>query len=421
MELDLQIKTIKQDNLSFLLNEKEKTASIIQGYSASGDLIIPRCIKFNSQEFIIKEIKNDAFKFSSRIKSIKFAPDTELQTIGKHTFAGSTVRSISIPSCVSELSNGWCDGIQRFTKVTVMECKTQNLIFYENKIIIGKSDSKSDQYDILYYAQRDIKEITIPLSVKIISSYAFSNSQIQSITISPHITKFCECAFACCYNLRRFEVQENSELEIIGKHSFAGSEIESFIIPSSIVEFNEGWCEGMQFLTKIKVFKNKDQNISYYNDEYIIRKSDLKSDIFDVIIFARRDLKNSIIPSFIKKIESHSFEFTSLESIDIPPQITHICDFSFSSCSKLQKVDFNSNSKLQEIGKHAFSYTSLRSFLIPSNVKQIGDEIFSHCKSLQIIEVSENINANLIDKLLINEDCKNIIIMIPSNLKFSKD
>lgn len=407
-------KEFKKDRLIFSIDEEEKTASLIKGDSARGDIIIPRFIKPESQEFLITSIQSSCFKYSTMIKSIKFAPDTELQKIGNAAFPRSTVKHISIPSCVSELQDGWCNGISKFTKVTVMDCEVRNIKNYENKFIIGKSDTKSDKFDILYFASRDIKDVTIPPFIKTISPHAFIYSMVENITISPHLTKICECAFACCYSLRRFEVQENSELKVIDKFAFAGSTIESIIIPSSVSEFNESWCDGMEKLTNITIFENKEHNISYYGDKFIIGKSDFKSDKYDIIIFTRRDVKHVTIPSFTKKISYDAFSYSTLTEITIPSSVTHICSHAFSSCAKLKKVDFAPNSMLKMIDDHAFSYTPIKSMTFPSEVVKIGEDVFNNCTELKLIEVGEN--TEIVVKQL-SKCCGNAILMIPASFK----
>ena len=60
----------------------------------------------------------------------------------------------------------------------------------DDKYLIGKSDSNNDEFDNLLFVIRDIKEISIPSNIKIISSYAFEN----------------------CYHLTKVEIETNSNL-----------------------------------------------------------------------------------------------------------------------------------------------------------------------------------------------------------------
>ena len=104
------MKKIAQGNLSFSLNKEDKTAAVIGFEDHEDHILIPRSIKYESDEFIITRISKDSFKYSS-IKSIDFPPDSGLHVIEKHAFIYSTIESLTIPSTVSELKKGWCAGV----------------------------------------------------------------------------------------------------------------------------------------------------------------------------------------------------------------------------------------------------------------------------------------------------------------------
>ena len=54
--------------------------------------------------------------------------------------------------------------------------------FIDDKYLIGKSESNNDELDNLLFVRRNIKEISIPLNIKIISPYAFHNYIIQYLS-----------------------------------------------------------------------------------------------------------------------------------------------------------------------------------------------------------------------------------------------
>lgn len=74
------------------------------------------------------------------------------------------------------------------------------------------------------------------------------------------------------------------------------------------------------------------KNIIYYYDKFIIGKSDLKSDNYDILYFSRRDIKTANIPSFIKRIASNAFE----------------------GCYYLRQIEFDENLELVEIDDYIF-------------------------------------------------------------------
>ena len=102
-------------------------------------------------------------------------------------------------------------------------------------------------------------------------------------------------------------------LKLLKKKAFNGSSIESISIPSDISELQDGWRCGTSNLTKISIIQRKIQNIRYFDDNKIVGKSDIKSSLFDVLLFAPRNIKIVTIPPTIKQISSHAFAFSLIE------------------------------------------------------------------------------------------------------------
>ncbi|KAK8880732.1 hypothetical protein M9Y10_003419 [Tritrichomonas musculus] len=91
-------------------------------------------------------------------------------------------------------------------------------------------------------------------------------------------------------------------------------------------------------------------------------------DDFDVLASAYRDIVEAKIPSFIKTIGAYSF----------------------SNCTKLQKIVFEENSELETIEKNAFSEASIKSITITSHVTKICEGAFSLCQQVESIVFEEN-------------------------------
>lgn len=481
-------------------NPKNKNYDIL--HLACRDIVIAKIPSF------IKHIKPYAFYLCKSLQEIEFSEDSELQTIGEYAFAKSSLKSIkipkhvkkigeyaffccklksfsfseqpelntieacifsfclltnfSIPSSITKLKNRWSNN-SNLMKVEVMK-DNENFTMYENKLLIGKSNPKNRNYDILHFACKDITTIKIPSFIKIIQPHAFSecnllqnvefsedselqvigcrsfsHTQIQSIKIPKHVTKIDKLAFFSCYSLEKIELDENSKLNSIG-YSFASfSNFESLYIPSSFVELKEDWCYGITKLNNIEISPNN-EHFTYYNNQLILEKKDMKSDIFNVIRFARRDIEKVIIPSFVTKISSNAFnkckklssiefedhselqiinksafaESSSFESIFIPSNVVQIDDLAFMVCSKLTKVEFEKNSKLKSIGSSAFGFSNIHSISIPDSVETIKRS-FINCKKLLIFEISEKSKLELLNRTMFSESY-NILVMVPINL-----
>lgn len=460
----------------------------------------------------VKEISKLTFAGCKKLKSIKFSPDSELQTIRYQAFFDTDIESIEIPSTVTTLEEGWCSNMESLINVKIRE-NNKRYKNFNDQIVIGKSDINNDNYDVLVFVSRDVKELQIPSFIKIIGSYSFYKSNIEKIDLPNEITDIQSSAFQCCDQLKIFEIHPDSNLQNIGQYCFSGSSIESIYIPKhikkihqavflssslksvefapdnelqvigsdafaesqiteitipihvreietnafnqcfDIIDFNipinselvtirkeafyntpiehlyipsklvnleDGWCTFTKDLFDIKISPDNKAYKMFPEDDgqIIVGKSDLNSDVFDVLVFVCRNILYVTFPPNIKKIAPFAFTDLSITNVSIPHQITIISNSSFSDCHSLSKVEIPQNSQLQIIENEAFAGSAIESIFIPSKVKEIGDTIFSECFNLLIIEFGENSEISSLEKLTFCdsfEDCESTV-MIPTNL-----
>lgn len=121
---------------------------------------------------------------------------------------------------------------------------------------------------------------------------------------------------------------------------------------------------------------NDNHNFSYLNNSIIIGKSDSKSSQYDTVLFAVRNIKNAVIPSFIKRIAPRAFE----------------------DCRRLKSIEFEKDSKLTYIEQYSFAHSSLDGICIPQNVNIIGYYAFYQCNELKKIEFGHHSKLNMIEK-----------------------
>ncbi|KAK8865151.1 hypothetical protein M9Y10_010685 [Tritrichomonas musculus] len=451
-------KKIKLGSLIYLVNEKEQTAGICDNDLISGDVLIPRSINYETQEFIITSILKGAFKDSDQIKLVQFPSDSELQIIEKEaftnssiekiifpssvtkicensfyqcenlsriefppnsklhiiesdTFSNSSIEELLIPSSISELKERWCFGTPNLTKVTIFQNFHQNIKKIDENLIVGKSNSKSEEFDVLVFVNRRIEKVTIPSFIKILGPYSFCDCSIEEIVIPSHITKICEGTFHSCYDLQKIEFQQNSELQIIEKDAFYRTSFNDLLIPSTVTELKDGWCSFTHNLKKVTIMPN---NKNYNNyDEYnlVVGKSNSKSEEFDVLVFVNRNIKTVTIPSFIRIIQSYAFSYCIFDKIVIPRHITHIGDSSFSWCTNLEQIEIESDSQLQSIGKNTFYKAKIKKFIVPRHVKKIDEQCFYYCRDLCEIEIEKDSELQVIEKnAFTNSSIKTVFI-----------
>lgn len=409
------------------------------------------------------------FNMCKYLQQIEFPPNSKIQIIEKDAFSESSIEQITIPSTITDLEDGWCSNTTKLNKVII---KPNNRYFMniDDKMVIKRKDSKLDEYEVVSFVRRDIKTIQIPSFITTIGSFSFNCSAIESIVIPSQVTKIGDSAFHMCSKLKKVEFSENSQLEIIQEHAFTDtsiesisipphvtkicqktflncdllknvyfpqnselrtiesnafydSAIESLTIPSSVSDFQDCWANFVQNLTDIKILKNEEENIKLFNNEVIIGKSDLNSDNFDVLVFARRDIETIDIPSCIKVIGSTAFTSSHVGSISLPPQVTKINSNAFSYCQFLERFEIPFDSDLNVIENSAFTFSGIKSIVIPSGIEFIGRSCFLFCVDLEIIEISPNprIQSLLNDIKESFSIYENVLLTIPAgSIKLNK-
>ena len=404
-------KKVKEDNLTFALNEKEKTASLYHNNKTNENITIPTTIISDSKKYLVTEVLKNGFGRNRKLKSIEFHENSQLHTFKSHSFYYSKIEHLMIPASVTKLEKGWCSNAEKLSSVSIMK-GNKNFIVYDNKYILGKSDTKSDIYDELVFSIRTINEARIPnfikticscsfehcndlnkvvfegdVKVEIFEEYSFSFSGLQSIVIPSSVTKIKEGCFDSCTKLTKVEFQRDSKLKKIGKSCFRYTPIERIEIPASVTKIKEiaffncgslhtviipsdsklralggsafenafvdsfaipksaeklkpGWTFG---ITRALVMPGN-KHYKLFEDNFVLKKSDPKSDIFDVIIFSRKDVKNITVPSFVRQISYGAFSC---------PQ--------YGTNKQIQHVEFAEDSMLEAIDDTAFSFSLIES------------------------------------------------------------
>lgn len=387
-----------------------------------------------------------AFSLCFQLKNIDIPDNSELETIKQGAFSICSLENFTIPSKLVNLEVGWCDRSPRLTKISVSS-KNPLYSFYEDKYVLKKSSIEKENFDILAFSIRNIEIAMIPSFIEIIGPFAFngcsklheiefqgesklqkieecafSYSAIETFNVPSGLIEIGQNSFCSCEKLKSIKISKNSKLQTIQKSAFLSTSIESFLIPKSLINLNDGWCNNTLNLNNVSVVENHPR-FSLYDDKYIIGKSTLDADDFDVLEFAARDIENVKIPSFIKtigvcafdnckkiknvdiqedsnlqSIEDDCFYESSVVSFFVPPHVKQIGKSAFYLCKQLKKIEIPPNSELEKIGRFAFSETQITSLFFPKSLTVIENGAFKSCVKLCIIEIDDESNLKHIDK-----------------------
>lgn len=365
----------QSNRLIYQLNKNDFTAELIYSPEATGKIFFPRSIEHESQEYILTRIGKNAFKNNYNIISVDFEQDSELQTICSNAFTKSSIKSITIPSKVEIIEDGWCKNMT-FLHHIYLSPKNKNFKYLdENKnIIVGKSNPTNEIFDAIYVATCKNANITIPSTITEIRPYAFSNA-----------------------NLSRLTFEKDSKLKRIGREAFTSNFLKNIEIPSSVELLEDGWIGERKNQLTVKIHP-ENKFYKSLDDFLIVGKSNPDNDEYDVLVVANSDISEVFIPSSIKIIGS----------------------FAFNNCSNFLEVKFQNDSKLEIIGKSAFSMTQINSIKIPASVKQIGKHAFYSCRKLKSIDFDENSKLEKMPKkILVRSGIESLTI--PKNVEIFED
>lgn len=206
-------------------------------------------------------IQSEAFKHSTELASVLFSKRPVLKVIGAYAFANTSIKSITIPSSVTKLGK-YC-----------FYCRKQHgtVDFY--------GDSQLETINNNCFCQSGLTMIDVPNNVEVVK----------------------ECTFYDCMLLRRVVISRESKIKLIERHAFMMTNIEDLQIPSSIEYFEASWCN-IATIHNIEIIESDVENVTCFNDQFIPGKSDINSDLFDVLFFAFREIRNAVIPPFPSNI-----------------------------------------------------------------------------------------------------------------------
>ena len=366
----------------------------VTGYNGNADnVVIPKTYR----GIPVKEIKDSAFSYQTRLKSITL-PDS-VTSIGNDAFYGcSGLTSIFVDKRNTKYHSAGNCLIETATKTLILGCKTS---------VIPTDGSVTSIGNYAFYDCTGLTSITIPDSVTHIGDYAFSYcTGLTSVIIGNNVTSIGGGAFRDCTGLTSITIPDS--VTSIGFSAFRGcSSLESITIPfvgakagvtsNDTYQFPFGYIFGTNRYTggvaTKQYYYGSSTSATTSNTYYI--PSSLKfvtvtgGNILYGAFYNCTGLTSVTIGNGVTSIGRSAFEgCTRLTSITIPDSVTSIGECAFSWCTKLTSVTIGNG--VTSIGDYAFRGCSgLTSVTIGNGVTSIGDSAFQDCTGLTSINVAE--------------------------------
>lgn len=254
------------------------------------------------------------------------------------------------------------------------ECATETLT-----IVIDDGVTGIGSY--AFYNFKQVKQITLPQTIRKIGSYAFcACTNVKEVTV-PVQAIIGTKAFSQCTSLLKFgftyneNLLEGPVLSNVGAFAFEGcSSLTEIELPDSVNEIGTG---AFSECTSLAEFDFPD-NVTTIEDS---------------TFFGCSALDMEKLPDQITEINDAAFSgCTSLSVSEIPLGVTRLGDQAFSGCTAIENI--NVPSSISSIGAGVFSNcTSLESATVPDNLKSFGDSMFSGCTSLESCNIPSRLEA----------------------------
>ena len=260
-----------------------------------------------------------------------------VKTVGIKLFENSTVKSVTIPGTVENLTPQTLSGYTGEIKFTDGPAKfqiTEDGVLYGYGKLIQVRDTSVDEItvpdgiteigNLAFKGLKSLKSVTLPQSLTTIGYGAFSGcTALESIVIPSGVTKLSEPVgsnnglFYNCKNLKSVTIEGN--ITEIPEGTFEQcSELSEFTLPSSVTVIGDNAFEKCSSLTKLDL-----SNVESIGEE-AFRESGIE------------DVTNL---DSLKTLEQMAFtKCTALETIALPEGIESIGMSMFNGCTGLEQI-----------------------------------------------------------------------------------
>lgn len=327
------------------------------------------------------------------------------------------------------------------------------IVYVPEEVQYGSTTYKVTGID--YLGNRDIKEISLPGTIKKIANQTFMNCKnlqtvwlgegisyvsnemfynctaLQNVSLPNSLQYISTTAFRGCTSLKSIQLPES--LDSLGDYVFLDCEsLSNIVLPKSLHAIGHSCFSGCNELSTIKV---SPANPYFSTDGKAIFNKD------KTVLYTTIPLTSYNIPSTVRELESYAFSAqTDMTSITMPEGLTSIGRSAFSSCYKLEQLVIPSTVRsidagafhgcsalnkinipqgIKSLADGVLSNSGIKTLDIPSSVNYIGERAFSKCKSLLSINLPDGLT--LLNYGLF-EECEQLSnIQIPSTITTIKE
>jgi|GEM_PF-2720296 hypothetical protein len=226
-------------DLIYELNTTSKKATVTGRAPGNNDISIPATVPYGGDSYDVVAIGDEAFKNLTALRSLTFASDSKLTTIGKSAFQDcpSMNTSINIPASVTSIGDDAFNG----TAIPGITFASNS-----NLITIGKAAFRTSTLS---------GNIVIPAEVILIDEEAFYTARIESLAFASgsKLTTIGNNAFFACSYMAGNIVLPTS-VTTIGNRAFAScTQMTAITIPAGVTSIEGGAFAYTEAMTTINM------------------------------------------------------------------------------------------------------------------------------------------------------------------------
>ncbi len=306
---------------------------LIKYNGKGGDITLPQTVKFLS----------DAFADNSKILRV----DIPLSVVGLSDYAFYNCASLSeifVPSHISDI------GAHAFYGTTWLMAENDDFVILGNQVLIDYLGSETN--------------VTIPDTIKYISSAFDSKTSVTSVIIPASVNCVLSGAFYECSSLTSVTfLGPNTQIE---ENAFTGcTNLTEITLPENLKIISDFMFYSCLNLKKIDLPKN----ISYIGTS---------------AFYGCESLIEITIPDTLKTVNSAAFfGCIKLEHLNLPDSVSSMGEVALACCYELK--EFTIPKSLTTIHTGLFSYCiKLKELHIPEQIKNIGEGAFEGCNGISV-------------------------------------